>query len=116
TPPPKVIQGLSASSTSDKGKFAAPLGNTLMTNDTGERVKEAPPPIDADLSADAKLDHSSITKPQYTDSALDANLEGTVVVAVFVDESGKVTDAELNKKGGYGMDERIIAAARQARF
>jgi len=114
--PPKPVQGLTASAMTPGGKIAVPLGNTLMMEDTGERLKKAPPPMDADLSADAKLVRDSITTPKYTDAALDASIEGLTVVDVLVDESGKVTDAELKHKVGYGMDERILAAAFEARF
>lgn len=116
--PPKPIQGLSEDSIdkSGKGNVAAPLGNTLMMEDTGERVKEAPPPMDVDLSADPQLVRESVVTPQYTDAALDANFEGYVSVEVLVDESGKVVDAQLAKKVGYGMDQRILDAAFAARF
>jgi len=115
--PPQPIQGLSKDSFATEGKsgFTAPVGNTLMTEDKGIRVEEAPA-MDTDLSADAKLIVSSIVTPQYTDAALDASFEGYVTVDVFVDETGAVTDAEMKKKVGYGMDDRILAAAKNARF
>ena len=59
---------------------------------------------------------ASVATPQYTDPALDAELEGTYAVDVYVDAAGAVTDAQLPKKIGYGMDERVLAAARKARF
>lgn len=116
--PPKPIQGLTEESfdKSGKGNVAAPLGNTMMMEDTGERVKEAPPPMDADLSSDPQLVRASVVTPQYTDAALDASFEGYVTVEVLVDETGKVTDAQLTKKVGYGMDQRILDAAYAARF
>jgi TonB family protein len=115
-PDAKPIQGLDKSAVSPDGKgIAAPIGNTLMTEDTGVRVKDAAP-MAADLSADARLIRESITTPQYTDAALDANFEGVVMVDVYVDETGAVREAEMRKKVGFGMDERILAAARKARF
>lgn len=116
--PPKPIQGLTEDSFDKSGKstVAAPLGNTLMTEDTGERVKEAPPPMNVDLSSDPQLIRNSISTPQYTDAALDASFEGTVTVEVLIDETGKVSQAELSKKVGFGMDQRILDAAYAARF
>lgn len=112
TPP---VQGLTKDSVSDKGTISAPVGNTMMTEDTGKRVKDAAP-IAGDLSAPAALVRDSIKIPPYTDQALDASLEGTWIVDVFVNVDGSIKDADLRKKIGYGMDERVLAAAKAARF
>lgn len=117
--PAPPVQGLSASAVSPNGTgIAAPVGNTLMTEDEGKRLKaeDVQPLTNEDLSADAALIRASIATPQYTDAALDAELEGTYTVEVFVDAAGAVTDAQLPKKIGYGMDEKVMAAARKARF
>src|SRR5262249_42259643 len=104
--PAKPVQGFSKDALTAGGKGpAVPMGNTLMREDEGKRLKEPPPPLDADLSADAKLIRDSVVTPQYTDAALDANIEGYVDVDVYVEGSGKVTQAELRKKVGYGMDQ-----------
>lgn len=95
--------------------IAVPIGNTVMTKDTGKRVEEAPP-ITGDLSQDARIIPNSYIEPSYTDAAIDANLEGRFIVDVFVDEKGNVVQAELRKKVGYGMDQKIITAAKSARF
>lgn len=112
TPP---VQGLTKDSTSDKGTMSAPVGNTMMTEDTGKRVKDVGQ-IAGDLSAPATLVRDSIKIPPYTDQALDASLEGTWVVDVFVNIDGSIKDADLRKKIGYGMDERVLAAAKAAKF
>jgi len=111
------IQGLTKDSVSDKGTMSAPVGNTMMMEDTGKRV--APEDVGAlkgDLSSPAALIRDSIQSPPYTDQALDAALEGSWVVDVYVDVSGAVTSAELRKRIGYGMDERVLKVARSARF
>jgi protein TonB len=115
-PPPKPIQGLTADAMSKGGKVAVPLGNTLMTGDTGERPRVAPAAFDGDLTSDARLIGDSIVKPEYTDAAVEANLNGQVLVEVQVDEAGKVVDASLKRKVGFGMDERILGSIRSARF
>lgn len=112
TPP---VQGLTKDSTSDKGTMSAPVGNTMMTEDTGKRVKDVGQ-IAGDLSAPATLVRDSIKIPPYTDQALDASLEGTWIVDVFVNIDGSIKDADLRKKIGYGMDERVLSAAKAARF
>ncbi len=115
--PPKPIQGLDANSMDPNGNgIAAPMGNTMMMEDTGERAKTPPPELQADLSADAQLIRSSVTEPKYTDEALDANLQGTISVDVFVDVTGNVQEAELKKKVGYGMDVRILETLKAAKF
>jgi TonB family protein len=112
------IQGLDAKSLDPNAKsgFAVPMGNTLMTEDTGKRVDTPPPAMAADLSQDPVLIRESIVAPEYTQEALDAGFEGLVDVDVYVDASGKVTSAEMRKKVGYGMDKRILESARVARF
>ena len=119
TPPIKPvapIQGLDKNSFDKNGKgIAAPIGNTLNTEDKGIRVQEAAP-ITQDMSADPQLIRDSVSQPAYTDVALDANFEGYVVVDVLVDKMGKVVQAELKKKVGYGMDQRILDVVNAARF
>ena len=115
-PPPKPVQGLTPEAMTKGGKVAVPLGNTLMTGDSGERPRVAPAPFDGDLSSDARLIADSIVKPEYTDAAVEANLNGPVVVEVQIDEAGRVVDASLRRKVGFGMDERILGSIRSARF
>jgi TonB family protein len=86
-----------------------------MVPDDGKRVNDAAP-LTADLSSDPKLLAESVVIPSYTDAALDASYEGRVTVEVFVDESGKVIQAEPKKKIGYGMDERILQSSLSAKF
>lgn len=86
-----------------------------MMEDDKKRVKDVAP-LDVDLSSDAKLIRKSIKIPEYTEDALDANFEGYVIVDVYVNISGDVVEVELRKKVGYGMGDRILTAARKARF
>ncbi len=109
------VQGLTKDSLSPSGTMAAPVGNTLMTEDTGQRLKE----VDAlrgDMSAPAKLIASTLVTPPYTDEALDALLQGSFVVDVFVNLDGSVREAELRKKIGYGMDAKVLNSVKTAKF
>jgi periplasmic protein TonB len=119
TPPPQPVMGLSKESFVEggKGSFSAPAGNTTMLPDEGKRLSpEDIKKLDRDLSADAKLIDGSFIKPNYTPEAEENGLEGSFVIEVYVDTQGKVIEAELRKKIGYGMDERVLNAAKNARF
>ena len=109
------VQGLTKDSLSPTGTMAAPIGNTLMTGDIGQRLKDVVA-LKGDLSQPAKLIASSLNAPPYTDDALDAAIEGSFVVDVFVNLDGSVREAELRKKIGYGMDARVIAAVKDSKF
>ena len=115
TPKTKAIQGLSKSSFSKNGlgNFTAPTGNTLMIEDQGIRVKEVEE-FKGDLSRNAQL--KKFEKPNYTEDAIDAELESTVVISVYIDKNGQVIEAELEKKVGFGMDQLLIRAALNAKF
>ena len=116
TPPPPPVQGFSAAAMGPGGKVAVPLGNTLLAPDTGQRLKSEPAPLQGDLSSDPELVRTTFKEPAYTDAAVDANLEGVATIDVFVDETGKVTQAELRKPIGFGMDQRLLDSAYQCRF
>lgn len=113
----KAIQGLSKKSFSKNSKstFKAPVGNTLMVEDKGIR-KNKVEDLNVDLSKDAELIISTFTKPQYTDEALDIELEGKFTLEVFINKDGNVEDVELPRKIGFGMDERLKSAIKLAKF
>lgn len=118
---PQPIAGLTKESfagPSESSKsITAPAGNTGMAKDLGIRKNfDEIGAIDEDLSSDAILIQKSISLPEYTDEALEIELSGRFVVDVFVDEEGLVVEAEMRKPVGYGMDERILSVAKQARF
>lgn len=95
--------------------LAVPVGNTLMMEDDGKRSDNAEP-LSGDLSSDPILIRESIKTPAYTEEALHANLEGQYNVDVLVNESGTVDEVDLQGVVGYGMDDRILAACKSARF
>ena len=109
------VQGLTKDSLSQTGAMAAPVGNTLMTEDQGRRLTDVAP-LKGDQSAPAKLIVSTLVPPPYTDEALDAAIEGSFIVDVFINLDGSVREAELRKKIGYGMDSRVLSSVRSSRF
>jgi TonB family protein len=57
-------------------------------------------------------------KPQYTQAALKAKIQGTVWLGVVILPSGDVGDVQITKSldAQYGLDEEAIKAARQWKF
>lgn len=115
----RPVQGLPPSDLAKDGPgLAVPIGNTLMDADKGQRIK--PEEFKAlpgeENGTQPQLIRSSIEDPGYSDEALDRGIEGTFTVVVYVDEEGVVTKAELKQKIGFGMDERVINAAKKVKF
>jgi TonB family protein len=50
--------------------------------------------------------HSGV--PEYTKEALDAKIEGTVVLSFLVGSDGSVSEIKVLKRLGYGLDEKAI--------
>lgn len=58
----------------------------------------------------------SFESPEYTEEALEAELEGLFEISVFVSEEGKALEVNLLSSVGYGMDELLIEASLKASF
>ena len=120
TPLPDAVpvQGLSASAlTPGAHGIAVPIGNTLLKEDEGKRLKaEEVKELAEDRSAEASLIRATFIKPPYAQAALFAQLQGTFAVLVFVDKDGRASDVEMPRKIGYDMDEPIKQAALMARY
>jgi TonB family protein len=54
--------------------------------------------------------------PEYTDEAKKAKWQGSVILAVLVDETGKVTEVSVVRSLGVGLDQKAIEAVRQWQF
>jgi len=54
--------------------------------------------------------------PEYTEAAMDAEIEGVVTIDVWVGRNGVVKRAELVKGLGYGLDRRVVEAALKSTF
>lgn len=57
-----------------------------------------------------------VVRPEYTDAAREARVEGRVRVELLVDENGYVSSARVLNGLGYGLDEAALAAVRKMRF
>jgi protein TonB len=123
-PQAPIMIGISMSSTTTAGGFAAPVGNTLY----GSAPKVAPNPTDVkpytsptgryvppakvtrlpELVADVKA--------EYPPEARKLDLEGQVVLRLTIGADGKVEKATLIKGAGHGFDEAALKAVERFRF
>ena len=55
-------------------------------------------------------------EPEYTEEARKARYQGTVLLYVEIDPSGKATNIRVQRSLGLGLDEKAIAAVRQWKF
>ncbi|MGA7459986.1 MAG: TonB family protein [Candidatus Korobacteraceae bacterium] len=54
--------------------------------------------------------------PQYTEAARKAKLQGSVVLSVTVDITGRPSDIHVEKSLGRGLDEQAVSTLSQWRF
>ena len=122
--PPPLIPGLDLSSTVMKG--AGPTfapGNTRM----GEPGRVAAAKVEPAAGIQAEPPESEPAsppvrkapkfkrkvRPNYTDAARRAGIEGTVVLLLTIDEAGRVSHVQVVKGLGYGLDKAAAEAARK---
>src|SRR5690606_221141 len=120
--PPPLVVGISMSSTSNAGDFAAPVGNTVYgkTANTAadpSDVKGYEAPKDTSYVPVYEVDRAPMpvreVRATYPQEARVAGVEGSVILAVTVAEDGSVSDVKVVKGGlGYGLE----AAAQKALY
>jgi len=121
--PPPLVVGISMSSTSSAGDFAAPVGNTVY----GKTDARAADPKDVKAyGAKAyvpvyQVDTAPVplreVKAEYPREARMAGVEGSVVLAVTIEPSGEVSEVKVVKGGlGYGLEETARKALLKYRF
>jgi protein TonB len=125
-PPPGAAKapvkiGISLSSTTSSGGFAAPVGNTLY----GQLPTVAPSPDEVKPYAGEKYVPPTqvtvlprpvsveIPKGEYPPDALAQGLEATVVLKLLVDETGKVAEATAVDNPGHGFAEAAVRIAKR---
>lgn len=77
------------------------------------QIPPVPTPSDPSLTP---LKILSKNPPAYTDNARANGVEGTIRMAVFFSESGRVTHTLVLKGLGGGLNENAVRAARQIKF
>ena len=116
TPPPTNVPatpgpvhlGLSLSSTSVGGAFAAPVGNSLAGKPGPRAAAPAADDIGPIVHAAALTEqpepiNCEIPPSQYPKAALDAGFEGSVTLKLVLDATGRVRRAKALKDPGYGL-------------
>lgn len=121
--PPPLVVGISMSSTSSAGDFAAPVGNTVYgrTATTAENPEDVrayqAPERTASYVPVYEVDRAPMpvheVRATYPREARVAGVEGSVILSVSIAEDGTVSDVRVVKGGlGYGLE----AAAQQALY
>ncbi len=122
-PPSKapVRLGISMSSTTASGGFAAPVGNTLY----GKLPTDAPAPEEVtpyraekyvpptQVTVLPRTLASDIPPGEYPPEALALGIEATVVLRVLVDETGKVAEAIVVEDPGHGFAETAVRVVKK---
>ena len=115
TPGP-VKLGLSLSSTSVGGAFAAPVGNSLA----GKPGPRAPAPAADDigpivhaaaLTVQPEPLDVEVPQSEYPKEALDSGIEGSVTLKIVIDTNGRVRRAVVLKDPGYGLGAAAVKSA-----
>ena len=123
--PPKIqplIVGISMSSTSATGNFNAPVGNTQYGR-TAERAAKpeevmayVAPKYMPVYQVDSPPEVMSDYKPPYPEEARKVGIEGQVIIAITVDNEGRVVNAKMVRGLGYGLDEAALLGIKRFKF
>jgi protein TonB len=104
------------SSTSTSGGFSAPVGNTLYGRPGARAAAPAADDIGpvahaAALTVQPEPIDTEIPKGEYPQAALDAGFEGSVILKIVIDATGKVRRAVVVKDPGYGLGAAAVKSA-----
>jgi periplasmic protein TonB len=120
--PVPLVVGISMSSTTSAGGFAAPVGNTVYGK-TGDKATDpkdvkaySAPKYVPVYQVDTEPRVASEVKIPYPDEARRAGIEGTVTLSITIDNEGRVVKAVIVKGLGYGLDEAARTALMRFRF
>jgi protein TonB len=122
TKPVPLVVGISMSSTTSAGGFAAPVGNTAYgkvdsTAKAPSEVKNyAAPKYTPIYQVDSEPRVASEVKIPYPEEARRAGVEGTVTLSITIDIEGKVVAAKIVSGPGYGLNEAARDAIKRFRF
>ncbi|MBZ4395868.1 energy transducer TonB [Myxococcus sp. AS-1-15] len=127
TPPPSakpapLVVGMSLSSTTSAGGFAAPVGNTLYgrTADKAKAPQEvktySAPKYTPIYQVDREPQLASEVKVPYPEEARRLGVEGTVTLSITIDPEGRVVNARVLNGPGHGLEEAARNAILRFRF
>ena len=99
-----------------------PEGEIKETNDLNKPTNEPDPRISGAVNpafagASLPIDLTTHIKPEYTDAARQAGIEGRAYVQVVIADTGEVLQVRnKGKKLGFGLEASIRRAYRRKRF
>jgi TonB family protein len=96
-----------------RGRGGAGVGGGIGGGTGGGPFPDAANSTDSDVSAPVAVYQP---QPEYTEEARKAKWQGSVLVAVVIDDTGKVVDATITKPLGMGLEQKAMAAVWQWRF
>jgi protein TonB len=116
--PPPVVVGLTLRSTTTAGSFDTPVGNTLAGKPPDKAadpatVKPSPVPL---YELDSQPTVIGDVRIPYPEDARSRGIEGTVVLSVLVDETGRVRTVKVLSGPGGGLDQAAAKAVERIRF
>jgi len=100
-------------SSSDSGNAPCQPKGPTAPFDTCKYLPVGPGPVGPGIVPPRGV---SIVDPKYTDAARRAKVNGSVVVAVAINEEDGVDDVKIVRPLGYGLDQNAMDAARQSKF
>jgi protein TonB len=106
------------------GGIAVPVGESLSApKEQVKRVAEAKTLVEPKKPASSACDEAAskprpivMSRPEYTEQARAAAVEGKVRVELTVDASGAVKNAKVLESLGHGLDEAALRAVQAATF
>ena len=116
--PPPVVVGITLRSTTTAGSFDAPVGNTLAGKTPDKATNPAnvaPLPVPL-YELDSQPTVIGDVQIPYPEDARSRGIEGTVVLSVLVDETGKVRAVKVISGPGAGLDQAAAKAVERIRF
>ncbi len=116
TTPGPVHLGITLTSTSVGGGFAAPVGNSLAGRPGPRAAAPAADDIGpvahaAALTVQPEPLDTEIPKNEYPQAALDAGFEGSAILKIVIDSTGRVRRAVVIKDPGYGLGAAAVKSA-----
>jgi periplasmic protein TonB len=121
-PAPPLVIGISMSSTTTAGAFAAPVGNTSYgkiadkAQDASQVHSYRAPRYVPVYQVDREPQVSNEVKIPYPDEARRAAIEGQVVMSVRIGPSGDVLSVKVLSGPGYGLNEAAATAIRRFKW
>ena len=104
------------------GEKGGVVGGTVGGTGTGEGDKPAPPPEPKDegplrVGGDVKAPVATARiKPDYTDAARKAHINGVVIVEAIVNKQGEVEQVKVLKGLPMGLSEQAVEAVKKWHF